>query len=308
MALTIQCHSFEAFHETTTNLRSTRGPWDSSESHSTELRYKRELAKEMGRKPSSSNEGMINRGAWTPQEDKVLVSYISTYGVGKWESLPKRAGLKRSGKSCRLRWLNYLRPDIKRGNISDDEEALIIRLHKLLGNRWSLIARRLPGRTDNEIKNYWNTTLVKKLQGELPQFNNPYRTISTGTESNSSGTATKPPPQGKVTVASLPTDADSNMARAFCGLDAPLMLPLLAVPEGYSGSAMDMLAVAWPLDSGAWEEPNIVGIEIEEFGYESQRGDGIKNCQDLEDMMASEGATNGAWEENDDPPSFCLLS
>ncbi|XP_042377924.1 transcription factor MYB3-like [Zingiber officinale] len=217
-------------------------------------------------------------------------------------------GLKRSGKSCRLRWLNYLRPDIKRGNISDDEEALIIRLHKLLGNRWSLIARRLPGRTDNEIKNYWNTTLVKKLQGELPQFNNPYRTISTGTESNSSGTATKPPPQGKVTVASLPTDADSNMARAFCGLDAPLMLPLLAVPEGYSGSAMDMLAVAWPLDSGAWEEPNIVGIEIEEFGYESQRGDGIKNCQDLEDMMASEGATNGAWEENDDPPSFCLLS
>ncbi|KAG6515364.1 hypothetical protein ZIOFF_025776 [Zingiber officinale] len=168
--------------------------------------------------------------------------------------------------------------------------------------------KAIARRTDNEIKNYWNTTLVKKLQGELPQFNNPYRTISTGTESNSSCTATKPPPQGKVTVASLPTDADSNMARAFCGLDAPLMLPLLAVPEGYSGSAMGMLAVAWPLDSGAWEEPNIVGIEIEEFGYESQRGDGIKNCQDLEDMMASEGATNGTWEENDDPPSFSLLS
>ncbi|GKF49691.1 transcription repressor MYB6-like protein, partial [Tanacetum coccineum] len=74
--------------------------------------------------------------------------------------------LKRCGKSCRLRWLNYLKPDIKRGNISCDEEDLIIRLHKLLGNRWSLIAGRLPGRTDNEIKNYWNTTLAKKVHND----------------------------------------------------------------------------------------------------------------------------------------------
>ncbi|KAH7523873.1 hypothetical protein FEM48_Zijuj06G0058200 [Ziziphus jujuba var. spinosa] len=78
----------------------------------------------------------------------------------------KMQGLKRCGKSCRLRWLNYLRPDIKRGNISHDEEELIIRLHKLLGNRWSLIAGRLPGRTDNEIKNYWNTTLCKKANAQ----------------------------------------------------------------------------------------------------------------------------------------------
>ncbi|XP_044337822.1 transcription factor MYB1 [Triticum aestivum] len=72
-------------------------------------------------------------------------------------------GLNRCGKSCRLRWLNYLRPGIKRGNISNDEEELIVRLHGLLGNRWSLIAGRLPGRTDNEIKNYWNTTLSKRM-------------------------------------------------------------------------------------------------------------------------------------------------
>ncbi|WOL02631.1 hypothetical protein Cni_G11350 [Canna indica] len=117
----------------------------------------------MGRKAHCSKEG-LNRGAWTAHEDDILVSYISTHGVGKWRTLPKRAGLKRCGKSCRLRWLNYLRPDIKRGNISDEEEELIIRLHKLLGNRWSLIAGRLPGRTDNEIKNYWNTTLAKRLQ------------------------------------------------------------------------------------------------------------------------------------------------
>lgn len=119
----------------------------------------------MGRSPCCSKEGM-NRGAWTAQEDKILTEYIRIHGEGKWRNLPKRAGLKRCGKSCRLRWLNYLRPDIKRGNISPDEEELIIRLHKLLGNRWSLIAGRLPGRTDNEIKNYWNTNLGKKVQDQ----------------------------------------------------------------------------------------------------------------------------------------------
>ncbi|KAH1131804.1 hypothetical protein J1N35_003182 [Gossypium stocksii] len=121
--------------------------------------------RDMGRSPSCSKEG-LNKGAWTALEDKLLASYIKAHGEGKWSDLSKRAGLKRCGKSCRLRWLNYLRPDIKRGNISHDEEELIIRLHNLLGNRWSLIAGRLPGRTDNEIKNYWNTVLRKRAKAE----------------------------------------------------------------------------------------------------------------------------------------------
>ncbi|NP_001306786.1 transcription factor MYB114-like [Nicotiana tabacum] len=105
----------------------------------------------------------VKKGAWTEEEDVLLKKCIEKYGEGKWHQVPLRAGLNRCRKSCRLRWLNYLRPHIKRGDFSFDEVDLILRLHKLLGNRWSLIAGRLPGRTANDVKNYWNSHLRKKL-------------------------------------------------------------------------------------------------------------------------------------------------
>ncbi|KAK9266698.1 hypothetical protein L1049_027315 [Liquidambar formosana] len=111
----------------------------------------------------------FNRGAWTAEEDRKLAEVIAIHGPKKWKTIAAKAGLNRCGKSCRLRWMNYLRPNIKRGNISDQEEDLILRLHKLLGNRWSLIAGRLPGRTDNEIKNYWNSHLSKKINQKEKQ-------------------------------------------------------------------------------------------------------------------------------------------
>ncbi|KAJ1258659.1 hypothetical protein BS78_10G092300 [Paspalum vaginatum] len=114
-------------------------------------------------RPPCCDEKGLKKGPWTPEEDQKLMNYIQKHGHGSWRALPELAGLNRCGKSCRLRWTNYLRPDIKRGKFSQEEEQTILQLHSILGNKWSAISKHLPGRTDNEIKNFWNTHLRKKL-------------------------------------------------------------------------------------------------------------------------------------------------
>nr|UXL73243.1 MYB transcription factor 108-like protein [Jasminum sambac] len=167
----------------------------------------------------------LRRGPWTVEEDFTLINYIAHHGEGRWNSLATCAGLRRTGKSCRLRWLNYLRPDVRRGNITLEEQLLILELHSRWGNRWSKIAQHLPGRTDNEIKNYWRTRVQKhakqlKCDVNSKQFKDTMRYIwmprlaeriqagaaatGTSTATANSGTVTATNYQGSNQMVQLP--------------------------------------------------------------------------------------------------------
>ncbi|KQJ83761.1 transcription factor MYB41 [Brachypodium distachyon] len=142
----------------------------------------------MGRTPCCDIKG-LKKGPWTPEEDKLLLDYVQASGPGNWRMLPKLAGLNRCGKSCRLRWTNYLRPDIKRGPFTPEEHKSILQLHAVVGNKWSMIAAQLPGRTDNEIKNYWNTNLKKQLRQAALAGEHPALAAITTTADSPAGTA-----------------------------------------------------------------------------------------------------------------------
>ncbi|KAH6774523.1 hypothetical protein C2S53_007582 [Perilla frutescens var. hirtella] len=142
----------------------------------------------MGRPPCCDKVG-VKKGSWTPEEDIILVSYVQQNGPGNWRAVPATTGLRRCSKSCRLRWTNYLRPGIKRGSFTDHEEKMIIQLQALLGNKWAAIAAYLPERTDNDIKNYWNTHLKKKLKnlenGSIDQDQPKTNTLFSSSKSHS---------------------------------------------------------------------------------------------------------------------------
>ncbi|XP_062211048.1 transcription factor MYB2-like [Phragmites australis] len=203
------------------------------------------------REASSEEEvmaGELRRGPWTVEEDLLLVNYVATHGEGRWNSLARSAGLKRTGKSCRLRWLNYLRPDLRRGNITPQEQLLILELHSRWGNRWSKIAQHLPGRTDNEIKNYWRTRVQKhakqlKCDVNSQQFKDVMRYLWMPRLVERIQAAASSAAAGEMQLAAADTPLSSWQNSADDGLYASPELPADACwPAEFSATAAGQLA------------------------------------------------------------------
>ncbi|XP_076924167.1 uncharacterized protein LOC143606847 [Bidens hawaiensis] len=110
----------------------------------------------------SCRKSLIIKGQWNSQEDRLLMQLVKQYGDSKWSSVAEKLP-GRIAKQCRDRWQNHLRPDITKDAWSEEEDKLLIAIHKEVGNKWSEIARRLPGRSENTIKNHWNATKRRQL-------------------------------------------------------------------------------------------------------------------------------------------------
>ncbi|KAF7850128.1 hypothetical protein BT93_L5828 [Corymbia citriodora subsp. variegata] len=151
----------------------------------------------------------LKKGAWSAEEDEKLTAYIKRHGIWNWSRMAEPAGLRRSGKSCRLRWMNYLRPNLRHGNFTEEEVETIIKLHEVLGNKWSAIASKLVGRTDNEVKNYWNTRLKKHFKGKPMQKPKNSEAVRPRNSVNSNQESSSQEEGGRSTPSSTPAQSSN---------------------------------------------------------------------------------------------------
>ncbi|PKI79021.1 hypothetical protein CRG98_000594 [Punica granatum] len=217
----------------------------------------------MGRKPRPTHlKDGLKKGAWTAIEDQILIDYVKKNGEGKWGRVIKETGLRRCGKSCRLRWLNYLRPNIKRGNISDDEEELIVRLHKLLGNS----ERPKTSKTKKEIT-------IKDRCDEVAEAKDPE---DQPLERNAAGSA----------VFAKASTGNTTISQA----EGQLILPIMAV-ENIDGCTWDFAAVDDKLNEIFVSEfVSPYSLEANERPGECENGFVIKPCvlSSSDDLLGGE--------------------
>ncbi|XP_010260061.1 PREDICTED: transcription factor MYB59-like isoform X2 [Nelumbo nucifera] len=235
----------------------------------------------------------IRKGPWTEQEDLQLVCFVGLFGERRWDFIAKVSGLNRTGKSCRLRWVNYLHPGLKRGRMTPQEEQLVLELHSRWGNRWSRIARKLPGRTDNEIKNYWRTHMRKKAQERK-------RSISPSSSSSqcSSPSTNNPPAASSI---SLPETHNGEGISSLhnCGSSTDL-----SAVRGEVSEEAD--AIWYPMDDQIWKEFPSVEEAISGPVYEGRKDEGCSSYPPMASPLWDYCCSDTLWRMDEEEIKMIL--